>query len=800
MLKQHITSAIRNISKHKGFAVLNVLGLALGLSVFLLIVFYVFDEMGYDRYNVKADRIMRVSSDMKFGGATAHFAITAPAVGPAIKREFPEIEEETRLCLIGGMRFKKGDELIPEDSAIYSDPSVFDVFTLPMLKGDAKTALLEPGSIVISEHAARKYFNTTDAIGQVLYSVNDSTVHKVTGVIMDIPRQSHFHFDFMLPMSALAGKDDDNWTSLNFNTYILLKPGVDVKKVEAKLPDFFNKALASTKFDVKSFENGGNFYRIDLTPLTEIHLRSNRERELRVNGNIAYVYIFSTVAVFILLMACVNFINLSTARSSNRAREVGVRKALGSSRLSLIIQFLAESLVLTVLAVFVAILAAWLLLPVFNSLSGKDLAITWHTLPWLLPCAFFSVVVVGVVAGAYPAFILSGFQPVDVLKGQISRGFKGGGLRSFLVVFQFSLSIFLIISTMVVFNQMHYIENKDLGFDRTHVVLVKNADHLGSPALLRQQVRQLAGVIDATESDFTPTGKLRASRTISINAPKHTSIFTEFWPVDEDYLTTMGMQLVRGRNFSSQFPTDSAGMIVNEAAARMLGIFDRSLDAGITVYNDDHDDKPYHILGIVKDFNFNSLRSDITPVAFALREQEGSTMAVRVRSENLSGLLDQIRTKWNGLASHEQFQYSFMDEDFNAIYHEERSMGRLFTAFSILAVSIACLGLMGLAAYASDQRTKEMSIRKVLGANPLTLLALLVKEFLRLVFVSIAIAIPAGWYVMQHWLQGFSYRESVKWWVLLYPALGAVLLAVVAIGSQSIKAAMVNPAENLRSE
>ncbi len=820
MLKQYLTSAVRNIYKHKGFAAMNVLGLALGLSVFLLIVFFVSDELGYDRYNVKADRIMRVSSDMKFGGATVHFAITAPAVGAAMKRAFPEIEEETRLCLIGGMRFKKGNEQIQEDSAIYSDPSVFDIFTLPMIRGDAKTALLDPGDIVISEHAARKYFNTTDVMGQTLYSVNDSTVHKVTGVIRDIPRQSHFHFDFMLPMSALAGRDDNNWTSLNFNTYILLRPGVDVKKMETKLPEFFNKSLSSTQFDVKAFENGGNFYRIGLTPLTDIHLKSNRERELSTNGNIAYVYMFSTVAVFILLMACVNFINLSTARSSNRAREVGVRKALGSPRISLIIQFLAESIILTLIAAFVAIFAAWLLLPVFNSLSGKGLTITWHTLRWLLPGALFSVIVVGIVAGAYPAFFLSGFRPVDVLKANrgnrrlrtrnsvakqlfrssVSRGIKGGAFRSLLVVFQFSLSIFLVISTLVVFNQMHYIENKDLGFDRTHILLVKNVDHLGSPALLRQQVRQLAGVIDATESDFTPTGKLRASRTISISQPKRMSVFTEFWPVDEDYFNTMDMQLVRGRNFQSRFPTDSSGLIVNEAAARMLGIYDRSLDAGITVYNDDHDNRPYHILGIVKDFNFNSLRSSVTPVAFALREQEGSVMAVRVRSENLSGLLDQIRTMWNGLASHGQFQYSFMEDDFNAIYREERSMGRLFTAFSILAVSIACLGLLGLAACASDQRTKEMSIRKVLGADPLTLLALLVKEFLRLVFVSIAIAIPVGWYVMQHWLQGFSYRENVQWWVLLYPALGAVLIAVLAISSQSIKAAMVNPADSLRSE
>lgn len=370
---------------------MNVFGLAMGLSVFLLIVFYVYDELTYDRYNTNADRIVRVNSDLKYGGADVHYAITAPAVGVAAKREFPEVENDVRIKPVGALRFKKGTEEIQEDRAVYCDTSIFRVFTLPMIKGDSRTALAEPNSIVISASAARKYFNSTDVIGQTLFSVNDSVIHKITGVIRDIPRKSHFHFDFLLSMSDLAKKDDNNWSAMAYNTYLLLRPGVDPKKFEAKLPQFFNNGLASMQIDVSAFEKSGNYWKINLTRLTDIHLRSHRERELGINSNIDYVYIFSAVAIFILLMACINFINLSTARSSNRAREVGVRKTLGSPRKYLILQFLAESLILTLIAVFIAVFAAWLLLPLFNRISGKDLTVSLHIFSWLIPCVFVTI-------------------------------------------------------------------------------------------------------------------------------------------------------------------------------------------------------------------------------------------------------------------------------------------------------------------------------------------------------------------------------------------------------------------------
>ena len=644
MFKNAIKTALRSLLKNKGFTFLNIFGLALGLAVCLLIVFYVVDELSYDRYNVKASRIVRINSDMKFGGSTTSYAIAAPAVAAALKDNFPEVENVVRLTPVVNIRFKKGNEEISEEKGVYSDPSIFGIFTLPMIEGDPENALKEPNAVVITENIAKKYFNKSDVVGLTLTSANDNIIHKITGVIRNVPSQSHFNFDFFLSTATLPGINSSDWTNLNYNTYVLFKPGTDYKKFDAKLPAFFNKALGNINFDVAAFEAGGNYYRINFTPLTDIHLQSNRQRELGANSSIQYVYIFSVVGLFILLMACINFINLSTARSSNRAREVGVRKVLGSPRLYLIIQFIWESIMVTLAGIFIAVLVTWGLLPLFSQVSGKDLAITIQTLTWLLPSIFVCILVIGIVAGSYPAFFLSSFRPISVLKGKLSTGFKGGGLRSFLVVFQFTISIFLIISTMVVYNQLHYIQNKDLGFNRNHVLLVKNASALENPKILKREVKQLPGIVNATLSSFFPTGSLRWPQTVSANH-NQSSIFAEFWPVDEDYLNTMGMAIVKGRNFSSQFSTDSSSMIVNKTAAEMLSIPKNHLNQ--TIY---YGEKKFHLIGIVKDFNFNSLRDNITPLVLVLSSGGENILGIKLKSENLPALLSQIENKWNTLS------------------------------------------------------------------------------------------------------------------------------------------------------
>jgi len=789
MLKNFLKTAFRSLLKNKGFTFINVLGLALGLATCLLIVFYVFDELSYDGYNTKAGRVYRVNTDLKSGDNETSFAITAPPVADALVKEFPEVERSMRIGGGANIRFKKGNQIIEEKNAFYCDASIFDIFTIPLLQGDPKTALTGLNSMVISKTLALKYFNTTDAVGQVMLLVSDSSLHKVTGVMESMPAQSHFRADIFLSMQP---NTDHSWAHFNTSTYILLKQGADRKKLESKFAALIRENANTPAFSYNKFEAKGNYIKLSLTPLKEIHLHSNRQRELGANGNIQYIYIFSAIAVFILILACINFMNLSTARSANRAREVGVRKVLGSPRKFLIAQFLSESILVTLIATVIAVLAAWALLPSFNQMSGKSLIITVQTFKWLIPSSLIIIIVVGVLAGGYPAFFLSAFQPIDVLKGKLSTGFKGSALRGFLVVFQFSISIFLIIGTLVVYNQLTYIKNKDLGFNRNQVLIIKNVTAVSDPKVLQQQLRQLPGVINTTLTQYFPTAHISALNYVNTGTGK--SIETQFWPVDANYINTMGMKLVHGRNFDEQFLTDSSAVIINQTMANMIG-YNGNPATKITDTK-----KEYKIIGVVKDFNFSSLRDNITPLMLVMRRDWFVSLAVRVNTGNLPVLIQQAESKWQALVPGQQFEYSFMDDDFNALYNNEQRMGKLFITFTTLAIIIACLGLFGLAAYAAEQRNREIGIRKVLGAGVTTLVAMLSKDFVKLVLISIAIATPLAWVIMQKWLQGFAYRTNIQWWVFVVTGFGALAIAFVTISFQSVKAALTNPVKSLRSE
>jgi putative ABC transport system permease protein len=787
MIKNQIKTALRSLLKNKGFTFINILGLALGLATCLLIVFYVVDELSYDRYNTKYERIYRVNTDLKYGGNETSFAVAAPPVADALLKEFPEVERSMRIGGGVNIRFKKGNEVIDEKNAFYCDASIFDIFTLPLLQGDPKTALVEPNSMVISKSLALKYFNTTNAVGKVMLLVSDSSLHEVTGVMENMPAQSHFRADILLGMQA---NKDHSWSHFNTNTYILLKQGTDPNKLAAKFPALVRRNETTPAFDYSKFEAKGNYIRLSLTPLTNIHLHSNRQRELGMNSNAQYIYIFSAIAIFILVLACINFMNLSTARSANRAREVGVRKVLGSSRKYLIAQFLSESLMVTLAATIIAVFAAWAILPLFNQISGKTLTINAHTFSWLLPATLVIIVVVGVLAGSYPAFFLSAFQPIQVLKGKLATGFKGSFLRSFLVVFQFSISIFLIIGTLVIYNQLTYIRNKDLGFNRSQVLIIKNVNAV-DPKVLKQQLKQLPGVVNATLTHYLPTSNLSALNYVTAGQDK--KIETQFWQVDADYISTMGMKLVQGRNFNEQFLTDSSSVIINETVAKMIG-YKGDPAAKIS------DRKDYKIIGVVKDFNFTSLRDNITPVMLVMDNDWLPSLSVRVNTNNLPALMQKIENKWKAMAPGLHIDYSFMDDDFNALYNNEQRMGTIFIVFTTLAIIIACLGLFGLAAYAAEQRNREISIRKVLGAEVATIVAMLSKDFIKLVFISIIIAMPLAWLIMQKWLQGFAYRQNFQWWDVAVTGLGALAIAFITVSYQSIKAALVNPVESLRSE
>jgi putative ABC transport system permease protein len=808
MIKNYIKTAFRSLMKNKGFTFINVLGLALGLATCLLIVFYVFDELSYDRYNTKADRIYRLNNDIKFGGIAGTYAVTPAPAATALKADFPEIEQVARFRNRGGNKVKKGNQDIQEDRMVYADNAIFDIFTLPMVYGNPANALKDPHTVVITESTAKKYFDRTNVVGQVL-TFNDTTLFKITGVIKDIPKQSHFHFDFFMSMPTVAESRENVWFSNNFNTYILLRPGVSYKTLLAKLPGFMRihagpQLQSIIHIDFSAFEKSGNYFRFGLIPLKDIHLKSSDLGEFEANGNIQYVYIFSAIAIFILLIACVNFMNLSTARSANRAREVGVRKVLGSQRKYLIAQFLTESILVTLVGALIAVLAAWAFLPLFNQMSGKDLIVTSQILGWLVPVLFIIIIAIGCLAGSYPALYLSGFNPIEVLKGKLAAGFKAGMFRSFLVVFQFAISIFLIIGTMVIYNQLKYIQNKNLGFNRDHVLVVKNAWVLGNAAkTFKQEVKQLTGVQNATFSNSLPTDNGNDNTTSFFKdqvVDQKRAVLTHQWDVDEDYIPTLGIKMVSGRNFSKDMATDSSGVIINEAFAKLLG-YSNPLNQFVYAPADNMVTKmnKYHVIGVMKDFNFKSLRDNVAPLLFNLSNDDAE-MSVHLNTADIPGLLAQIKNKWKDVSPNQQFSYSFMDEDFDSLYRAEQRMGSISVAFTSLAIIIACLGLFGLAAYAAEQRTKEIGIRKVLGANVSTIVNMLSKDFIRLVIISILIASPLAWWAMHSWLQGFAYKQNIQWWVPAISGLGAIIIAFITISFQSVKAALTNPVKSLKSE
>ena len=796
MIRNYIKTAFRILKKNVGFTAINVLGLSVGLATCLLIVFYVVDELSYDKYNVKADRIYRITENARLNGNEASYAGTEKPLMDALK-SFPEIEKMARFIpvntlFISPQKFyiKKKNNNIQEKNVVYTESGIFDIFTLPVING--KPSLNEPHTAVITESAAKKYFDKIDVAGLVL-TINDTSQYKITAVIKDIPSQSHFNFDFFLSYSSIPEYRAGGWGYSGVHNYVLLKPGTDIKKLESQM-----QAIAYKNYP-QSMHTNGNYLSYTLTPLLALHLHSTSQYELMEKGSIQYVYIFSVIALFILLIACVNFMNLSTARSSNRAKEVGVRKVLGSTRKYLVAQFLTESMLTTLVSTIIALALAGLLMPLFNQMAVKHLAFTAHSIIWLIPSLLVIIVVVGFLAGSYPAFFLSAFQPIEVLKGKLSTGFKGSFLRSFLVVFQFSISIFLIIGTLVIYNQLKYIHNKSLGFDRSQMLVIKNVNVLGKQAkILKQEVKQMQGVTNATMSTYLPTGEDRNITGLFPELPIDIKkdVLSDFWPVDEDYINTLGIKLIAGRDFSNQMASDSAALIVNEAFVKRFGFKD---PLNKTIYRDSYGIQAFHIVGVMKNFHFSSLRDEIKPVALVYNEDRGAITA-RINPASLSALLSQIEHKWKELSPNQEFSYSFMDADFDATYRSEQRIGQLFISFSTLAILIACLGLFGLAAYAAEQRNKEIGIRKVLGASVTTIVSMLSMDFIKLVFISILISSPLAWFVMNKWLQDFAYRENMQWWILAIAGGTAVLIAFATISFQSIKAALANPVKSLRSE
>lgn len=807
MFKNHLKAAWRNLIKNKGFSAINIIGLGIGLATCLLIFLYIHDETSFDRYNVNADRIIRLNNEIRFGDNHLDFAEVPAPMGPAVVREIPEAQQYTRLQWRGGFTVRKGNENIREGRVAFADSTLFDVFTLPVVSGSVSASLREPHTLVMTETAALRYFPNSDVAGKVLI-LNDSQSYRITAVIKDIPQASHFHFDFFIPMREHEDSRNDNWLSEDYNTYILLKPGAPVKKfetqlqtmmdhhVEPQLQNFAGITLAELK------KNGG-YIKATIDPLPDIHLRSHHDAELETNGNIQIVYIFSGVAVFILLIACANFMNLATARSANRAREVGVRKALGSLKSTLVRQFLTESFLITGISLLLALLVARLAVPWFNTLSGKNIDGNVLFQPFVMLAVLLLLIVVGFIAGSYPSFVLASFNPVEVLKGKLATGFRKSALRNGLVVFQFVISIMLIVGTIVIYKQLDYIQKADIGYNRAQVLSIKQAGTLGSAArAFRDKVQALPGVEKATMTDFLPAGYARSSTTFFMSPAldASTAMAMQQWPVDEDYIPTLGMKVLQGRNFQTDMPTDSSGVVLNEAAARFLG---KGSPIGKQIYEvadlKTKEVKVYHVVGIVKNFNFNSLRDNITPLGFFLRPQSG-TVSARIPAAAMTATLEKIRRLWSSFAAGKPFEYGFLDEDYSHLYDSEERSGRVFISFAILAVAIGCLGLFGLVTFAAEQRVREIGIRKVLGADVTGIVTLISKDFVVLVIIASLIAFPIAGWAMNRWLQEFAYRTSLSWWIFPLTAIVILLIALATVVGQAIRAALANPVRSLRSE
>ncbi len=820
MLTNYLKIAWRNLLKQRGLTFINIFGLALGLACCLLIMLYVADELSYDRFHTKANRIYRIGIDVKFTGVDTKMAAAADPLGPTLKQDYPQVEQFTRLHPRGAWQVKRAGTVssIREQNVLFADSTVFDVFTLPLVAGDPKRALTQANTLVISETAARRHFGNADPMGKTL-TLDNRLTFTVTGVMRDLPQNSHFKADFLATML-----NDEytwgQWLANNHYTYIVLKEGRDgvptdpttfAKNLDAVVDKYVGPQLMGAMgISLAKFREAGNRFRYTMTPVTDIHLHSKHINELSPGGDIQYVYIFSAVALFILLIACINFMNLATARSAKRAREVGVRKVLGSERGQLMGQFMSESVLTTVLAMALALLLVGLSLPLLNDLAAKQIQFGQLATPrWLAVLVCFPIGV-GVLAGVYPAFFLSGFRPIQVLKGGLTNPVRGRlqgsnfNLRSGLVVFQFMMSVLLIIGTLVVYRQITYIQTKNLGFRRDQVLIINDTYVLDkSIDAFRQEVLRLPGVVSGSVSGFLPTPSNR-SNTVFFpegQVDQNKSVSMQNWAIDYDYAKTMGMQLVAGRDFSRSFGSDSSGILLNETAAKFFGGVKNVLGKRVMRFDDpvQKNFRAYTVIGVIKNFHYESLREQIGAVSLVLSPNNTAT-SFRLQEADIPQLLRQIEAKWKKMAPGQPFTYDFMDDSFAQTFRAEERVGTLALVFAVLAILIACLGLFGLAAFTAEQRTKEIGVRKVLGASVTSLVSLLAKDFLRLVLIAILVASPLAWWAMTRWLADFAYRINLEWWVFVLAGLLAVGIALLTVSFQSIKAALMNPVKSLRSE
>ncbi|WKN41045.1 ABC transporter permease [Tunicatimonas pelagia] len=797
MLRNYLLVATRNLRNQGWYAFLNVFGLSIGIASCLMIALYVFDELRYDTFHTHADHLYRITHHEKISNSEIETPLTVPALAPASSESIAGVKSTVRVYPGGRKVMQIGDETLAQTGFMYVDDSFLQVFSYEVLAGDPATALQKPNSLVLTEKVAKKYFGSREALGKFV-QLSDSTSCKVTAVVANPPPYTHLPFDVLASYSSLPPSSDNNWERLELYTYFLLEEGVKAASVEEDLQTLQDRYISTQVAEYstyEAFQQAGNEYYLSLQPITQIHLYSDLFAEFNPGGDVKTLYVLIAVAAFLLLIACVNFMNLATARYMRRAREVGVRKALGSTRVALIVQFLNESLLMSLFAAVLGVIWALLFLPAFNSLTGKEITYAVFTEGWLIGGLILLMLVVGMLAGSYPAFFLSGFRPTEVLKGGWFVRKGSIVLRNLLVVFQFSVSIGLIICTVVAYQQIAYTQSKDLGFDKEQVMALSYFDLLGDQGTtIKEAIAQQAMVVETSVvSDVIPQ---TYQMTMFWQRGSDQEYLMNWYTSDYDHLETMGIELLEGRNFSREYGTDTAGVLLNETAVRTLEIEN---PIGAEISYEDTEIGTYEVLGVVKDFHFRSLHHDIEPMAIFLSET-GPNILVRLAPGNVSNALEQVDLVWQQYAPDVPFDYTFLDEEFDRAFRAEQRLSRVFTVFSVLTIIVASLGLLGLGAYSAQQRTKEIGVRKTMGASTGNLILLLSKDFTKLVLLAFGIATPIVYFLMQSWLKQFAFRIEVGMLPFVLAGLGAMLLAWVTVGWLAYRATQANLANVLRLE
>lgn len=801
MWGNYIKTGWRHILKNKRVFSINIFGLALGIAACLLIFLFVKDELSYDQYNAHADQIVRVVFNAEINGEKMKEAVVMAPVAKTLKNDLAEVKDATRIRDAGSPKITYNGQAYRDTKFAYVDPNIFEIFSLPLLRGNTNP-LQNPNTVVISSSEAKRYFGEENAIGKTIY-LNDDESYHVTAVMKDIPSNSHFHFDMLASMNGFELAESNSWVNSNFFTYLLLEKGTNIHHLESKLPGICEKYMGpqmkaeiGMSFAEFTMDNEIGLF---LQPLKDIHLHSDfiASTELEQGGNIQYLYIFGVVAIFMLLIACINFMNLSTATASKRAKEVGIRKVLGSNKKQLIYQFLAEAFISVLVAMIIAFIISSLAIPLFNNLSGKSFATSQILKPEIFIASFGLIILITMLAGIYPAFFLSSFRPISALKSKFSAKGSTKGLRSGLVVFQFVISAGLILGTLVVNQQMNYVQNKELGYNKDQILVLRQSYLLGNDEnAFKNEILKDTRVQNVSKSAFVPAGESDNSMSgIFLGDQYQRRMYV--YNIDENYIPTMGMKIVQGRNFSENYGAENDNVIINEAAAKSLGFGNNAI--GQTIFRDlEGGLRNLEVIGVVKNFHFKSLHQQIDPLIMLDNPYGG--LILRAKTGHMAGLLMSLKQKWNDFDSAEPFSYTLLDDSYNKTYLAEQKMGDILNIFAILTIIVACLGLFGLVTFTAEQRFKEIGIRKVLGSSAMQIVTLLSKDFIKLVSISFVIAFPVSYYFMNKWLQDFAYRIDIHWWLFVLAAFITLGIALLTIGFKSFKAATINPVKSLKTE